>query len=96
MFVTFSVFQPLRLSEVSFEQPLNMEYANVISSVLTLLRSMLSHSLNQSNSSAQSPVKLTSLVAVTLLTFLVGTSLPHLLYLLNSPQMSVSSPVSLS
>ena len=68
----------------------------VIPLVLTLLRSMLSQVLKLLNKLEQSPVKLTSLVALTLLTAEAVTSSPHLLSLLNSPQMSVSAPVSLS
>ena len=40
-------------------------------------------------------MKLTSLVAVTLVTAVAVTSLPHLLFLLKSPQMSASAPVEL-
>ena len=57
---------------------------------------MLSQLKKFLNKSEQSPVKLTSLVAVTLLTYPATTSSPHLLSLLNSPQLSVNAPVSLS
>ena len=54
---------------------------------------MLVQLLKPLNSSKQLPVKLTSSVAVTLMTADGVTSLPQLLLLLNSPKMSASSPV---
>ena len=92
MLVTLAVFQVVRSIDGRFWQNWNILFAFVIPLVLTLVRSMLVHCLKFLNSSVQSPVKLTWLVAVTLLTFPAVTSLPHLLSLLNSPQMSVSEP----
>ena len=92
MLVTLAVFHVVRSIDGRFWQNWNILFAFVIPLVLTLVRSMLVHCLKFLNSSVQSPVKLTWLVAVTLLTFPAVTSLPHLLSLLNSPQMSVSEP----
>ena len=90
--VTLAVFQFERSSEVRFWHNWNILFAFVISLVLTLVKSILVHCLKLLNSSVQSPVKLTWLAAVTFLTLPAITSLPHLLSLLNSPQMSASEP----
>ena len=93
MLVTLPVFQFERSSDSSAIQPRNILFMLVQSSVLTWLRSMLVQLEKFLNICEQSPVKLTSLVAVTLRTASAGTSAPHLLSLLNSPQISASSPV---
>ena len=95
MLVTLPVSQFEMLSEVRRIQMLNILVILVTLLVFTLSKSMLVQLLKPLNSCEQSPVKLTWLVAVTLVTASAGTSLPHLLSLLNSPHRSASSPVSL-
>ena len=85
MSVTAAVFQLDRSSEVNAEQIMNIQFMLVTLSVLTLLKSMLVQLVKPLNRSEQSPVNLTSLVAVTLVTSALRTSLPHLLSLLNAP-----------
>ena len=95
MLVTLEVFQLEMFSEERFEQFSNILLILVALLVLTLFKSMLVQLVKSLNSSEQSPVKLTWLVAVTLVTAVAGTSSPHLLPLLNSPQLSDSAPVEL-
>ena len=96
MSVTLAVFQPETSSVSRLWHWRNIKKQFVISLVFTLLKSMLVQLLKKANSSEQSPVKLTSLVAVTLVTADGVTSLPQLSKLLYSPQLSERTPVVLS